>query len=205
MRVVKGNDVTFQALTWGMPSTETFNYLNQMSESFDRNISDTARFRLNEVSSYYKTTSLDEALAALRGAQSSLDSLTLPNRIMFCFTLEELQHAPDAMLPWIMANPVVRHKYEHNEIEGYGDRFVDYFDELLGDSYPLEKAAVNGLRRQVGDTDEWIMHHYPEVNTDEALQLDMGDQLRIMGTWNELEYQLSLNDRDPTSPFNGKL
>ena len=204
MRVVRGDTTTFQALTWGVPSQETFNYLSQLGESFDRNISDTAKFRIGEVQQFYKTIGLDEALAALRAAQDGLDNISLPNRILTCNNLSELQHAPDAMIPWIMANPVVYEKYQHNEIEGYGDRFDDYFSDVLGDTRPLYQAAVHGLRREVGDGD-WKMELFADVSCDESLQIDMRDQLAIMATWNEVEYQLSLNDRDPTSQFNGKL
>ena len=49
------------------------------------------------------------------------------------------------------------------------------------------------------------MELFAGVSCDESLQIDMRDQLAIMATWNEVEYQLSLNDRDPTSQFNGKL
>mgnify|MGYP006867486341 FL=1 len=64
MRVVRGDTTTFQALTWCVPSQETFNYLSQLGESFDRNISDTAKFRIGEVQQFYKTIGLDEALPA---------------------------------------------------------------------------------------------------------------------------------------------
>lgn len=203
MRVVRGDSTTFHAKTFGVPARETFDYLNQMGMDFNSSISDEARLRFTEVKSFYKTVSFDDALSALRNAVSGTDALSLPNRVMPLVSLAELQHAPDVMLPWIMAHPQLRELYAHNSCEGYGDRFIDYFSEVLGDTRPLYKAAVNGLRREVNG--EYQMEIFAEVRSEQSLQIDMNDQLSVMATWDEIDYQLSLNDRDPTSPFDGKL
>jgi len=203
MRVVPGNDASFNMLTFGVPARETFDFLAQMGSNFNSAISDEAKFRFGEVKDFYKTLSYDDAINVLRSASEGVKSLELPNRIMPLLNLSDLQHAPDAMLPWIMAHPVLRETYSNNACEGYGDRLIDYYSDVLGESYPLYKAAVNGLRREVDD--EYRMEVFAEVGSEESLQIDMNDQLAIMSTWNEIDHQLSLNDRDPTSKFNGKL
>lgn len=203
MRVRTGDATTFRAMTFGVASRETFDYLDQMGLDFNSSISGEAKLRFDEVKDVYKAVTFDDALDALRNAIEGADLLALPNRIMPLVSLAELQHAPDVMIPWIMAHPTLREKYNSNACEGYGDRFLDFFGDALGDSYPLYKAAVNGLRREVGD--EWKMELFAEVRAEKDLQIDMRDQLAIMDTWSEIDYQLSLNDRDPTSPFNCKL
>ena len=197
-------ETLFQAMTFGTPARETYNYFDQMNISWDRSLTDTARSHFAEVEQYYQVISADDAIAALRNLESGLDHLSLPNRIIPLRNLDELQHAPDAMLPWLMANPLAREMFTENRIEGYGDRLLDLYGDLLGDTTPLYQAAVNGVRRECG-VDDWRMEIFPEVKCDNNMQLDMSDQLAIINAWDSLEHHLKEEDRDPTSPFNGKL
>ena len=132
MQVVYGNEATFQMMTFGVPSASTFDYFQEKSRSFDLNVSNTALLKVNEVQDFYKGISLDAALDALRAAKSSLGSLEIPDMILALTSLEELQAPPDAMVPWIMANPTVREMYLNNECEGYGERYLDYYADALG-------------------------------------------------------------------------
>jgi hypothetical protein len=127
VNVNSGNsEAAFQAMTFGVPSRETFDYFDQMSVSFNNNLSVTARNHFAEVEQLYKVITIDDAMNALRNLQNGYEALSLPNRIIPLKNLEELQHAPDVMLPWLMANPTARTLFDNNQIEGYGDRFLDY-------------------------------------------------------------------------------
>lgn len=198
------SEAAFQALTFGVPARETFDYFDQMNTSFNLNLTDSARNHFAEVEQFYKTITIDDALGALRNLENGLDSLDLPNRIIGLMNLESLQHAPDVMLPWLMANPLAREMYNNNQIEGYGDRLVDYYDDVLGDTTVLHQAAVHGIRREFGE-DDFRMEIFAEISSDPSMQIDMSEQLAILESWDELEHHLNVGDRDPTSPFNGKL
>lgn len=204
MQVVTGNSTTFAAMTFGMPSVETFNYIEQLGAQFDARVSDNALSRINEVKDYYKVITLNDVMESLRAANNGLESLALPNRVMHLVTLSELQNAPDVMLPWIMANPVVRDHYNRNAIEGYGDRFNDVFGDCLGDANPLYQAAVNGIFRE-DENGDYNCEIFMDVVNDETLSIDMSDQMSVIDTWSDLEVFIHRGDRDPTSPFNGKL
>ncbi len=204
MQVVYGNEATFQMMTFGVPSASTFDYFQEKSRSFDLNVSNTALLKVNEVQDFYKGISLDAALDALRAAKSSLGSLEIPDMILALTSLEELQAPPDAMVPWIMANPTVREMYLNNECEGYGERYVDYYADALGTNHALYRAAVHGLWRENKDG-EYQCEIFGDVLADESLQIDMREQLEIMQTWDELEYFLAQRGADPTSPFGNKL
>lgn len=198
------SEATFQALTFGVPARETFDYFDQMNVSFNQNLSMEARNHFAEVEQFYKVITIDDAMGALENLRSGLDNLALPNRIIPLRTLDELQHAPDAMLPWLMANPMARNLFENNQIEGYGDRFLDLYDDVLGDTTPLYQAAVHGVRREFGE-DDFRMEIFAEISSEPSLQIDMSEQLSILNSWDSLEYHLKAGDRDPTSPFNGKM
>ena len=103
-----------------------------------------------------------------------------------------------------MANPAIREKYQNNELEGYGERFVDLYDDLLGDTTMLYQVAVNGIRREVGE-DDWQMEIFPEVKTDLHMQIDMDEQISVIDTWYSSDLLVATGDRDPTSPFNNSL
>lgn len=204
VNVNSGNsEAAFQAMTFGLPSKETFNYFDQMAVSFNSNLSDTARNHFAEVEQFYKVITIDDAMNALQNLKNGYESLALPNRIITLKNLEELQHAPDAMLPWLMANPTARNLFNNNQIEGYGDRLNDIHGDLLGDTTVLYQAAVHGIRREVNG--EYCMELFAEISSDESMQIDMGEQLSVLDSWNTLEYHLEQGDRDPTSPFNGKM
>jgi hypothetical protein len=204
VNVNSGNsEAAFQAMTFGVPSRETFDYFDQMSVSFNNNLSVTARNHFAEVEQLYKVITIDDAMNALRNLQNGYEALSLPNRIIPLKNLEELQHAPDVMLPWLMANPTARTLFDNNQIEGYGDRFLDIHGDLLGDTTVLYQAAVHGIRREVEG--EYCMELFAEISSDPTMQIDMGEQLSVLDSWNELEHHLKQGDRDPTSPFNGKM
>lgn len=205
VNVPAGNsEAAFQAMTFGVPARETFDYFDQMGASFNQNLSDTARNHFAEVEQFYKVITIDDAMNALQNLNSGLNNLALPNRIMPLRNLDELQHAPDAMLPWLMANPMARNLFDNNQIEGYGDRFIDLHGDLLGDTTVLYQAAVHGIRREMSDG-EYQMEIFPEISSDKTMQIDMGEQLAVLNSWNTLEHHLEQQDRDPTSPFGGKM
>ena len=49
------------------------------------------------------------------------------------------------------------------------------------------------------------MEIFPEISSDKTMQIDMGEQLAVLNSWNTLEHHLEQQDRDPTSPFGGKM
>ena len=208
MRVVHipagSSEAVFQAKTFGIPSQETFQYLNQISNQFQSSILPEARMHFQEVEKFHRVITFDDAIQALKGLERSMDSFSLGNRIRPLSTLEEIQNAPDIMIPWIMANPTIREKYQNNELEGYGERFVDLYDDLLGDTTMLYQVAVNGIRREVGE-DDWQMEIFPEVKTDLHMQIDMDEQISVIDTWYSSDLLVATGDRDPTSPFNNSL
>ena len=204
LNVSGSGETVFQGLTTGMPARETMNYFSQMGSLFDSNLTSVARDHFQEINQFYKAITIDEANAALRNLQVGLDSLALPNHIIHLRNLEELQHAPDVMIPWIMANPVVRDLFENNQIEGYGDRFNDIHGDLLGDTTPLHQAAINGIRMYDG-TENSTMTIFAECSKGSELSIEMPDQISVIDSWADINHYLANGDRDPTSQYNGKL
>lgn len=203
MRVIYGDHNTFRALTHGVPSQSTLDYFAQEAAIFDSRVDSIVLEHVAETEDFFATMQIEEAIASLRAAGNAVASDFLPNQIFELMSIDEIQNAPDIMVPWIMANPVLDEMRRDNRIEGYGDRFTEFCSEFLGDSHPLYQHVVDGLWIEQADgTHECTM--YAAARADEELQLDMKQQLAILNTWGRA-VELLEGERDPTSPFNAML
>jgi hypothetical protein len=113
----------------------------------------------------------------------------------------DIQQAPNAMIPWIMANPRINTLYHEERIVGYGDRYVDPYPDLTGTERPDYQSVATGVIFQEEDRCQATTYLNYEMNSD----LSVLDRLSIVNTWRQIEKELDEELTDPTDEWNGTI
>lgn len=203
VQVVNGDDATFVAMAYGRPSERTFQFLDNMRDKFNNNLTEHASNFYQSCQSLYRRIDNSEAMRLLKAAYGVMETFRLPDIIQTLSTIAEMQNAPNAMIPWVMANPVIREMYQNRQCAGYGDLYENMFGASIGMTHQDYRVATHGLWREVQG--EMVCDIYADVSANPTLQLDIDEQLHITSTWIEMEDYLEKNRRDPTSRYNASL
>lgn len=203
MQIIEGDDVTFRAMTFGLPNQETFDYFRELGREFGNRVSETVKAKVDEIAGLYKVITLNDALNSMKAVVNNFDNFKLPEVFMELSTLSELQNAPQVMIPFIMANPTVHEMYHRNMVEGYSG-LLKGLGENPEDENPLYQSVTNGITLEDENGEFWTKF-YSDVRCGDLPQLSFDEKLAIMKTWESLDYFISLKDCDPTSRYNSKL
>lgn len=200
---VGGNADTFSSLVYGAPAQATFEFMDQTMNNFRTNMTEQASAFFANCENVYRRVDNSESMRLIRAALRGLETFMLPDRIQPLQRMAELQHAPLTMMPWVMANPMVRTMWQNNQVEGYNGKYVDLYGDVVGDHHREFRGAVNGLWREYNG--EMRCDLYADIQCEPELQLTMREQVDINLTWIDLEAYLHDKKDDPTSRFNAKL
>ena len=116
-------------------------------------------------------------------------------------TIGELQNAPNSMITWIMAAPAIREAYLRQELEGYGNRYVDFEPGLVRDLHSDYRRVMDGV---VVETENGFKAEI-YFEEDDVKRLSLADQNDIIQTWGIAEFLLEHGRDDPTSEWNASL
>ena len=116
-------------------------------------------------------------------------------------TIGELQNAPNSMITWIMAAPAIREAYLRQELEGYGNRYVDFEPGLVRDLHSDYRRVMDGV---VVETENGFKAEI-YFEEDDVKRLSLADQNDIIQTWDIAEFLLEHGRDDPTSEWNASL
>lgn len=141
-------------------------------------------------------------LEALRNKASALFD---EDRISLIDDIGTIQQAPASMIPYIMAIPEVYEMYMNEELEGYGDDFIDIQPGAIGvDSFNY-RTMTSGIVQQV----EGEKGPYSSSTT--FFELHQSDNpLSVQARMNidvtrKAVLAMLEGERDPTSPWNNLL
>lgn len=204
MQLISGGSAAFRLGTTGYASAFSQEQMRVNSYSFDQILSGKARSMIDAVANHYVHITESEAIRSVKALGRLLENFALPNRVMQLDGISELQHAPDVMIPYIMAEPTVRRMYLDDRCEGYGDKYINLYGDLIGSTDPVYQTVTHGMWVDQGNG-ELECHMYSNVAIEHDQQMSMPDQLNVLRTWDSLRSVLDLAKEDPTSRWNGLL
>lgn len=125
------------------------------------------------------------------------------NNIIPLSTIEELQNAPDYMIPYIMAEPSTAVLYNKGYISGYKDNDVDYGNDGRIGNDVFEYRQVTDMMAVQNGKDVVFTQHI-EAMPVFTPRLSLEDKVVVLSIWERLrEHHSSDDDRDITSPWGG--
>jgi hypothetical protein len=190
---------------FGLPNANTVNFFENVQAKIAEKASHYSHDFMNMgkqmFDSVYSTRALELAKAAMNKAGALFDQ----DIIRELRTMDEFQVAQPTMMRYIMANPVVRERWQDGRCEGYGDSYYDMFPGMRGEDHYDYRMVMDGVAFEVEETGEWWVKQYIESNHETAEHLSVSDKLSILSTWNNVEAMMALAAKDPTSPWNCDL
>lgn len=202
--IIDGGLDAFRAAAYGTLSHRARETLNDMGRRYDSLLGARARDYFGSVRERLFEFNLDNArrrgISAWRGVKTAF----MQDRIQYLSDIASMQHAPDSMVPWIMADLEVDKRFRKGEVEGYGLRYKDVFNMSRQTHNPYYQRVMDGawVERDGVDyyTEYWLTDEsemIPEISVDEVHD--------IRQTWDRIRLALDAMDDDPTSEHNAKL
>lgn len=144
----------------------------------------------------------------VRGANRHIARALRSNTIREITMRDELQMAPDIMLPYLMAEPTYRRLYRNKMCEGYGDRFRDRWMQYEPEEVPEYLETVNGMWLDTVNDEGEAVQGMTVVNLDPFLETgdltDIDDQVDIINSWDAMR-DIVAERLDPGSIYDDPL
>lgn len=205
MATVGGGYFVSDALTYGMPDVATQQFYQDRISSlqntghnfgFTQDLLNTAT---QIVSSIDVTNIIDRARAVI----NKIDSFLRPNVVSELTSLQDFQVAGSVMQRWVMANPVVRERYQESRLDGYSDSYIDTYPKTLAEDHNDYRMVMTGIVQIDDKGTTYTVDYYQ--NLDEPEELSSSEKFDILSSWRNIENILAEEDKDPTSPWGDSL
>lgn len=121
-------------------------------------------------------------------------------------TLSELQYPTLRMIPYLMANPIMRGLRRDGLINGYSNDYT--FVDMPATEDLHYRQVIDGIYQERDDDADECLHMTVDHNGDSDVNpLDLNEQYMILSSWDSLVYQslYSDDDIDPTSEWDESL
>ena len=124
-------------------------------------------------------------------------------------TIDALQHAPNCMVRYLMAEPNIRWLYHQDQADGYRDRYVDTEPGQIGEDHYDYRRVMNGMV-VIDEEDEdgepgWHFTEWCEDLDEGDRELYFVEQVDILRSWQEIAERAINGGDDPTSKWNSSL
>lgn len=203
--IIDGGMDTFRMLAYGESNRHVLEELEEMGRYHDERLIGRVRDSVESVRERMRGFGLSTIKRRAHAGLRKLATLGKGDIIRPLRTIGDLQHAPDRMLNWVMAEPETHRRYKRKEVEGYAHRYSGTTYQRNEDN-PYYRRAMNGLWVDNPDSEETYYTEYWSIDGDEHIeQLIPDEQFDIQDTWRRLRIALDNMDDDPTSPYNAKL
>ena len=129
----------------------------------------------------YDTFNSSKAIELTKAALNQITGIFQADVIRYISDISHFQIATPIMQRYIMANPIVRHMYHDQRLDGYSDTYVDTDPGVIGEKHYDYRRVMSGIMTPIGD--DLYYTSYIEQLRDEADELTASDQFRILDTW----------------------
>ncbi len=178
-------------------------YFNERAAEVRATVTGAAAQFFDQARTLYSVIDASAATQILRNLKTKVDTTWQGNEITNLQTLQELQTAAPVMQRWIMAQPDLRSKFLHQEVQGYGESYVNYQGDAVGRRQYDFRRVTEGIVFE--DDEGYHVTEYFEAVPDEDTPLTLHQKVDILKTWKQVEHYLQEADEDPTSPEGLKL
>lgn len=202
---VEGGADIIDALGGGFLDDSTKEWFAQQSQTITQTLGQAGQAFFNRARDMYQTVSESQALQMLRNLRARNENVWSSNMIQPLRTLESLQTAGPIMQRWVMAQPDLRSRYLNQEVEGYGDSYVNYHGDRVGvEHYDYRKVMNAMVVIPEDDDDSWVCRNFFEFVEDDR-ELTVHERLDILDTWDLVKHYLEDGGEDPTSLYGNAL
>lgn len=203
MPVIMSGQGALGSVLFGQPNQETLSYFETVKDRITQKAGSYAQDFLDVGKQMYDSVYSSRALELSRAAINKAGALFEMDIIKELKTMSEFQVAKPMMVRAIMANPVVRARWQENRCEGYGDNYLDFEPGLIGEDHYDYRRIMNGVVQEAGN--EMVHRIYLEELREGDVQMSAMEQLDILNTWDNVENMMALAAKDPTSEWNCDL
>ena len=204
MAIVKiGTSNEFNAGVYGATHENTLGFLRGQMESLQNvssNFSNHLKGFVEKAKDAYSSFLDSDLLRRSKAALDRFGSVFQENNIRWLRNETEVQQAPPAMIPFVMANPVIRNLFQEQRCEGSGDAYVDNEPGLVGKDHTHYQLAMSGI---VQEDNDGVMKYTIWDNGETPLSTE--EKVAVASTWDMVELMVAQAKKDPTSQKGGRL
>lgn len=210
MATIGGGYAVANAIAFGMPDASTQSYfaerINNLvtmgaSSGFTEGFLNTA---VNIVKSLNADNIIDRASALV----NKIKGFFRPNVVSYINTVEDFQVAGSVMQNYLMADPVVRERYQEQRLNGYQDTYVDPWPHLPTLQHPDYRDVMSGITQVESDGTSYrvdYFHSRMEAGDHDPDRLSTVQKSYIINSRERLREFLTAEEKDPTDQWNGNL
>lgn len=206
--ILEGGAALFDSMLLAPPTPSAMNYMQQTMDNFRGSINATASQFYDAVAPRVAAFDYERMQQMAQAAYRTVTNYWRHDMIQPLTTIGQLQHPPDVMIRWLMAEPTTRALYHQGQCEGYEDRYIDHMPNAIGEEhidYMLVNDGVFHENAEYGmQATEYFAEALPEYDPDYD-RLTFLDQDAILTSWEHLAHQIDLGGDDPTSKWNSEL
>lgn len=207
-RVVSGDREVLSQMMFGAPSMALQNYIQQTQQAFMGGLNHIGQQFMNVASNVFTRLDTSEAMQIARAALRQINVYRQHDIIDYLSTVEDIQIAPDIMVPYIMAHPTLSQYYIDGMVDGYHGRYhTPVTAQEVGWDNPYYCQVMNGVITEYIDEDgnECAEFVTPlDDRLDELPPLLDEEQNMILDTWDQITYHLK-QKRDVTSIYDAEI
>lgn len=138
-------------------------------------------------------------MAKINAVKNQMNNIWQNDTIKTLKSLHEIQQAPQAMIPWIMAHPFLRASYQREGCYGYGEAYLNNYPTGVGESHYDYRRVMNG----VVDDGKYTNYH-EKIDLRDLLNVFEKNNIRY--TWKIIDGLIEKGNSDPTDPWgNGTI
>lgn len=192
---VSGGDI-IDVFAGGHLSQTATQWLGQRNDSMLGTVTHAAQQFFQQAQTMYSMVSSSDAMMLLRNLKAKSEN-TWAFDIVPIRNLVEMQTANPYMQRWIMAQPDLRQRYLNQEVEGYGESYVNHHGDAVGEAHYDYRRVMDGVVTH--DATSFGYKHYHDLLGEGERELTVFEKVDILRTWNTVSKLLDEGEDDPTS------
>lgn len=204
INVIHSNDpnVAFNTLLFPDQNNANQTYIQDQLNNFSNTITDVGKTWLSGVNDLYESINSSHAAQVARSAIRSAAGM-FNNRVVELNTIYDFQMAKPIMQRWVMANPVVRERFQQQTCAGYVDTYVDVEPGRISENHYDYRQVMTGVVQE--DVDGEFVRFYSQDTKEGDTLLQHSDKVTILKAWELAEMFMKEGHKDPTGSVGSNL
>lgn len=208
VQAVIGGVEEFNALAYGQVHQGTVQFMEQrimnQFSALGNVVSDYAREFFERAQRTYQEFNGSEAMRRARAAVRKAGAYFQRDEIRPLNSLDDFRIAPNAMLPFLMAEPITRKLYQEQRIDGYSNRYVDYNPGDIGRDHVDYRRVTEAVLMPDEENDFKITYYFDEMREGES-ELPHDNKADVLNAWEAMNAYRQVLKEDATDEYGGKL
>ncbi|MND14826.1 hypothetical protein D3C81_193550 [compost metagenome] len=203
-RYIEGGALAFNELAYAPRAPETLQFLQDQAAVFSQNLTATGRAFMQTATAKWDQYFGENAMRAARAAVRSVQTMWDADVIRTLTSIAQMQHAPQVMQRYIMADPFIRDMFLQQKLDGYSDTYVNKHGNAVGHAHYDYRRLMNGVvqEREDGAWEAWTFWEELEPGD---VELKFDEQFELIDSIGNIVRKIRQGKDDPTSRYNSSL